>query len=105
MAKPWANGLYASAAWGRIRRYVIARERGRCQACGRPAKICDHIIELTEGNIHDYRIALNPDNVQLLCQACHNTKTHKTPAMPAGIRIADDGSIVIVRADRGSDRG
>ncbi|WP_142363471.1 HNH endonuclease signature motif containing protein, partial [Streptococcus pneumoniae] len=35
----------------------------------------DHIIELTWENLDDWKIALNPDNLQLLCKSCHNKKT------------------------------
>lgn len=48
-----------------------------CEHCGKPiiAKydcIGHHVIELTEHNVHDANIALNPDNIMLVHHRCHN---------------------------------
>ena len=48
-----------------------------CEYCGRPMVraydvIGHHIKELTEENVNDYSISLNPENIQLLHHACHN---------------------------------
>nr|WP_243865432.1 HNH endonuclease signature motif containing protein [Paenibacillus lupini] len=50
-----------------------------CEECTRQHRIeagkeVDHIIELTDENKHDWNIAYNPDNLQLLCSTCHNIK-------------------------------
>jgi len=36
-----------------------------------PGEIVHHKIHLTPENIHDPKIALNFDNLQLLCRDCH----------------------------------
>lgn len=79
MAQEWANKIYKSRAWIDLRQAIIAERGLRCQKCGRllhnPADItADHIVELTPNNVNDPNIALNPDNVQLLCADCHNRK-------------------------------
>lgn len=48
-----------------------------CEYCGRPISkaydvIGHHKIELTEENVNDYDISLNPQNIQLVHHACHN---------------------------------
>lgn len=48
-----------------------------CEHCGKPIiKAYDcighHKIELTEANVNDYSISLNPDNVMLIHHRCHN---------------------------------
>ena len=48
-----------------------------CEYCGKPiiAKydcIGHHKIELTEANVDDANIALNPDNIMLVHHRCHN---------------------------------
>ncbi len=48
-----------------LRAAVIARDAGRCQACGQPGSQIDHI----RGSSDD------PDNLQLLCAECHGAKT------------------------------
>ncbi|MCI0558417.1 MAG: HNH endonuclease [Nitrososphaera sp.] len=48
-----------------IRDAVIARDGGRCRKCGKPGNQIDHI----HGSSSDL------DNLQLLCEWCHNKKT------------------------------
>ena len=48
-----------------------------CAHCGKPiVKAYDcighHVIELTEANVNDVTISLNPDNIQLVHHKCHN---------------------------------
>lgn len=48
-----------------------------CEHCGKPIiKAYDcighHKIELTEENVSDYNISLNPDNIALVHHRCHN---------------------------------
>ena len=38
--------------------------------------IVHHKIELTDENVNDYNISLNPDNVEIICFNCHN-KHHR----------------------------
>jgi hypothetical protein len=48
-----------------VRQAVIAREKGRCRICGQPGTELDHI----DGS------SSRPENLQLLCDTCHNEKT------------------------------
>lgn len=48
-----------------------------CHHCGKPITkrydcIGHHKIELTEDNVNDYQISLNPDNIILIHFRCHN---------------------------------
>ena len=48
-----------------------------CEYCGKPITrkydcIGHHKIELTEENVNDFNISLNPDNVELIHFRCHN---------------------------------
>lgn len=52
-----------------------------CEHCGKPITkkydcIAHHEIELTEDNVNDYSISLNPDNIKLVHFKCHN-KIHQ----------------------------
>jgi len=51
-----------------IRKAVIERDKGRCQKCGQPARVIDHI----KGNSSEM------SNLQLLCDSCHNEKTRES---------------------------
>jgi predicted kinase len=54
-------------------------ERGDllCEKCGKPIVnkydcIGHHKTPLTEGNVNDYTVSLNPDNIALVHHKCHN---------------------------------
>lgn len=49
-----------------VRQVVIARDKGRCCICGQPGTEIDHI----DGS------SSKLENLQLLCNRCHNKKTH-----------------------------
>lgn len=71
MAQIWADAFYHSPEWIKVREFVRMRDRYICQRCGRPMQEVHHIIHLTEDNIWDPKITLNPDNLISLCRACH----------------------------------
>lgn len=76
------GNFYTSKAWCKfIAQLKLERidESGNliCEHCGRPITrkfdcIGHHIIELTDENVNDFSISLNPDNVQLIHFSCHN---------------------------------
>lgn len=48
-----------------------------CEYCGKPITlkydcIGHHVIHLTEANVNDYNISLNPNNIVLIHHKCHN---------------------------------
>lgn len=81
MAQSWAMALYQSRRWRELRQALILERGLRCESCGKlvahPSQLIgDHIQELTPDNVNDPAVALNPDNVRLTCEDCHNKK-HK----------------------------
>ena len=79
--------FYQSKPWVRLvamLRIQRINEHGDiiCAHCGEPIVraydcIGHHVIELTEENVNDADIALNPDNIQLVHHKCHNRIHHK----------------------------
>ena len=79
---PTRQAFYASRAWIEFRLRILteraARPGGlRCEACGE--RILDatqahvhHVVELTDDNVHDVMISMNPELVQVLHVGCHN---------------------------------
>lgn len=74
--------FYRSREWYTLMQVIKSErtnERGEliCEHCGMPiVKAYDcighHVIELTEMNVDDVTISLNPDNIMLLHHRCHN---------------------------------
>lgn len=74
-----ADSFYLSPEW-RALVAKLKRERGAwCERCGSKHRLIgDHVRELRDGGA-----PLDPGNVELLCQPCHNRKTAEARARRA----------------------
>ncbi len=69
--------FYASKAWRELTYNLKIERGGKCERCGaRPlhfsSLIGHHKIYLTDDNLDDASISLNPKNIEVICQTCHN---------------------------------
>ena len=76
MAKAFAKKFYSSKAWQDCRNEYAKRQHHLCEDCLRrgiynPGTIVHHKIELDPITIEKPEIALNFDNLELLCRDCH----------------------------------
>jgi 5-methylcytosine-specific restriction endonuclease McrA len=72
----FAHEFYKSWAWIKCARGYKADRGGLCERCLSkglivPGAEVHHKIRLTPDNIDDPAIALNWDNLELLCKQCH----------------------------------
>lgn len=104
MAKPFSKAFYESRRWRRVAKAYALSQNYVCERChnripirkgsGRIRYIVHHKTPLTPENIHDPYIAYGWDNLELLCQACHN-KAHGKAATRECIFDADGNPIGI----------
>lgn len=71
------NKFYKSKEWLVFRADVLIKRKPICWHCENTFKanetmIVHHKIELDLGNVNDYNISLNPDNVEIVHHECHN---------------------------------
>lgn len=76
------SSFYKSREWEKLiallkLERVDASGQVICECCGKPITkkydcIGHHKVELTEQNVNDPEIALNPDNIMLVHFSCHN---------------------------------
>ena len=77
MSEPrFAHNFYKSSAWMKCARAYRKEKGGLCERCWKNGLITQgeevhHKIRLTPENINDPAIALNWDNLELLCKNCH----------------------------------
>ena len=78
--------FYRSDAWENfVRALRIERAANGvvyCEECGQPILrpydcIAHHVTELTEENVDDVTVSLNPENIKLLHFRCHNAVHHR----------------------------
>jgi len=92
--KSFAKLFYKSKAWRDCRDAYFAYRYGLCERCGKPGKIVHHKIYLTPENINDSNVSLNWDNLELVCQDCHNEEHHSTDVTSDGLMFDKNGDIV-----------
>ena len=78
--------FYKSKKWESFRKVIISERTDadgyvHCCECGKPILhkydlIIHHKIELTDANVNDAHVSLNPDAVECICFRCHN-KLHE----------------------------
>ena len=78
----FAHQFYVSPAWIKCRRAYAESVGGMCERCYASGKIVPgtqvhHKIRLTPQNINNPEITLNWDNLELLCDDCHNDEHKK----------------------------
>jgi len=93
---PRAKAFYHSAAWMRMRELILARDHGLCQECLRqgrytPATAVHHKQELLER----WDLRLDPDNLESLCDECHN-RMRAGASTADGLTFDADGNLVPV---------
>ena len=72
-----AKQFYKSQAWTKCREAYIKSVGGLCERCLAkglivPGYIVHHKCYLNSDNITDPSITLNFDNLEFVCQSCHN---------------------------------
>jgi 5-methylcytosine-specific restriction endonuclease McrA len=74
--KEWAKGFYKSTAWDETRAAYLSSQHCLCERCGEPAKVVHHRTYITKDNINNPYITLNWENLEAVCQDCHNREHH-----------------------------
>lgn len=100
MSKDYARAFYNSPAWKKCKDGYINSVDGLCEECLRQGKIepgwiVHHKTHITPQNIHDPSITLNWENLEFLCQDCHN-KVHgkNEKATIDGVGFDSEGKLV-----------
>ena len=99
--KDYAKAFYKSTAWQKCRASYIQSVGGLCERCLAkglivPGYIVHHKCHLTAWNIQDPSITLNWDNLEYLCQDCHN-KEHFKEEHPSRFTILENGEVEILK--------
>ena len=93
------KGFYKTAAWLKCRAAYIKSVGGLCERCRAkglivPGYIVHHKTHLTPMNISDPSISLGFDNLEYLCQDCHNSE-HFASGGCKRYRIDEHGNVLI----------
>lgn len=99
--KSWAERFYKSKQWLICRERFLASKYNLCERCSTDenpvaATIAHHKEYLTPQNINDPSISLSWDNLEALCQDCHNKEHHgsKEPKSEQRYTFGADGQLI-----------
>lgn len=88
MHEQFAQRLYNSYAWQRCREAYTRQRGGLCERCLAEGKITPgtevhHRTRITPENLDDPAVTLNPENLELLCEECHQREHARGAPMRA----------------------
>ena len=92
--------FYDDKEWEKCRAAYFIHVGGLCERCKAkgiitPGDIVHHKIHLNEDNVHDPAVAYNFDNLELLCQRCHNEEHFGKAKAKKRYQIDAEGNLVI----------
>ncbi|MCI8396842.1 MAG: HNH endonuclease [Clostridia bacterium] len=95
--REFAKNFYKSKAWLECRQaFIDSLPDKTCNRCKeRPGKIVHHKIELEPSNIDNAYITLNFENLEYVCQDCHN-KEHNSSNQytKEDVKFDSDGNLI-----------
>ena len=74
--KEYAESFYKGKQWRKVRAAYLKSVHGICERCGMPATMVHHKHYIPPYNINDIAVILNFENLEALCQECHNKEHH-----------------------------
>ena len=92
--KQWAKEFYHGKSWKETRQAYLVAQHYLCERCGEIAKIVHHKTYLNRNNINNTDITLNWDNLEALCQDCHNREHHKQQTTAARYKFDRYGNVI-----------
>jgi len=99
---PRVEAFYVSWKWRKCREAFAKSKGNMCERCLARGIIeagskehpleAHHKIPLTDANVDDPKVALNWENLELLCKKCHDEeRERKTKRW----RVNEDGSVIL----------
>ncbi|MCL1924543.1 MAG: HNH endonuclease [Defluviitaleaceae bacterium] len=75
----WNKAFYQSKQWLEVRKAYLISQHYVCERCEGIAKIVHHKVHLNLANANDPYTTLSHENLEALCQTCHNKEHHGKP--------------------------
>lgn len=90
-----AKRFYKSRTWQKCRNAYFQSQYGLCERCSGVGKIVHHKVYINATNVNDPHVMLNHDNLELLCQECHNREHfEKYSPVREGLTFDAEGNLI-----------
>jgi len=86
--------FYWSNKWRKTAALYMESQHNICERCGRLAHIIHHKDYLTPCNVDNLDVALGWDNLEALCQECHNIEHKGGVSIADGLKFDECGDVI-----------
>ncbi|WP_304345234.1 HNH endonuclease [Campylobacter showae] len=90
------NKFYQGQNWKKTRNAYYISQNGICERCGGIGRIVHHKKHLNKANQNDFNLTLHWENLELLCQDCHNKEHFERSCTVEGLKFDENGDLVKV---------
>ena len=110
MSKGIRKDFYQSKAWKEVRKNIWIKQNLLCNRCYKPVYvdglspyipkekrrtgIVHHKIYLNESNVTDDKIALDENNLEGICKACHEKEHHQDQVTRPDYQFDELGNLI-----------
>ena len=101
----WAAKFYKSGGWKKTRYSYLVSKNFICERCGARATMVHHRTYLTEQLINDPEMTAGFNNLEALCEACHDAEHKADSPLREGMYFDSEGMLRCVGADEEMDQG
>lgn len=96
----WAEHFYKSTSWKKTRYSYLVSKNFICERCGARATMVHHRTYLTEQLINNPELTVGYENLEALCETCHDVE-HKTDSpLREGFSFDKDGMLQFVGSSK-----
>ena len=95
------EAFYHSTEWRKCSEAFRREKHFTCEMCGKEGWLVHHKQPLTDETVDDPDIALNFDNLMLLCSSCHDAIHHRLKGKGSAkeknvlAKFGPDGSVIV----------
>lgn len=93
MTRSISESFYRQKAWKDCRNAYMSSKHYICERCGDVATICHHKEWLNDMNVLDPLIAYGFDNLEALCQTCHNKEHFGKGTIDDELKFDKNGNV------------
>ena len=101
----WAEKFYKSNGWKKTRYSYLVSQNFICERCGARATMVHHRTYLNEQLINDPEMTVGFNNLEALCEACHDAEHKADSPLREGMYFDSEGMLRCVGADEEMDQG
>lgn len=95
----WAEHFYKSTGWKKTRYSYLVSKDFTCERCGARATMVHHRTYLTEQLINNPALTVGYENLEALCETCHDVEHKADSPLRKGMYFDGEGMLCFAEED------